>query len=262
MHYSQLLRVLLSAALTLHTTTMTASPILTPTSMYSKRATIELYHITTATAAASIHSSGVELQVKPTMGDDFNPRGAGFFYASDDKAGILDWCKKRQVDAKTVKEKCAELITFKFDKSALTSLHVHKFGPATLSETTVNAWMHTPDFEQWYEFTAFCTHGSQGDDEVQLAADLANGGNGLDLIIGPMVGTEFDNTHLGPPRPWDILQLSPSPRWDFSKLAYVNQDNSNITYDLPGTEIDNESLTLEGKIEIRKVRWLCSAAEP
>ncbi|KAJ3846295.1 hypothetical protein EV368DRAFT_70039 [Lentinula lateritia] len=256
MHYSQLLRILLSAALTLHTTTVTASPILTPTSIASelgKRATIELYHITTAAAAASIHSGGVELQVKPMMGDDFNPRGAGFFYASDDKAGILDWCKKCQVDAKTVKEKCAELITFKFDKSALTSLHVHKFGPATLSETTVNAWMHTPDFEQWYEFTAFCTHGSQGDDEVQPAADLANGGNGLDLIIGPMVGTET------------VRQYTFRTTQALGHLTVESVTKTgfcNITYDLPGTEIDNESLTLEGKIEIRKVRWLCSAAEP
>ncbi|KAJ3928654.1 MAG: hypothetical protein NXY57DRAFT_1020062 [Lentinula lateritia] len=197
MHYSQLLHVLLSAVLALHATTVTASPIRAPdvedgvgASALGKRATIELYHVTTAASAATIHSGGVKLQVKPTIGDDFNPKGKGGFYVSDNKAGILDWCKKRQVDANNVKTNCADLITFKFDESALTSLKVHKFGPATLSSATVNTWMDTPDFEQWTEFTTFCTHGSQGDEEVKLDADLENGGNGLDLIIGPMVGTE------------------------------------------------------------------------
>lgn len=82
MHYSQLLRVLLSAALALHATTVTASPIRAPdveggigASALGKRATIELYHVTTAASAASIHSGGVKLQVKPTIGDDFNPKG-------------------------------------------------------------------------------------------------------------------------------------------------------------------------------------------
>ncbi|KAJ3848178.1 hypothetical protein EV368DRAFT_68500 [Lentinula lateritia] len=187
MHYSQLLRVLLSAALALHATTVTASPIRDPdveggvgASALGKRATIELYHVTTAASAASIHSGGVKLQVKPTIGDDFNPKGKGGFYVSDNKAGILDWCKKRQINAADVKTNCADLITFKFDESALTSLKVHKFGPATLTSATVNSWMDTPDFEQWME----------GDEDVKLDADLENGGNGLDLVIGPMVGTE------------------------------------------------------------------------
>ncbi|KAJ4466792.1 hypothetical protein C8R41DRAFT_925970 [Lentinula lateritia] len=143
-------------------------------SALGKRATIELYHVTTAASAASIHSGGVKLQVKPTIGDDFNPKGKGGFY----------------INAHDVTTNCADLITFKFDESALTSLKVHKFGPATLSDATVGTWVETPDFAQWNEFTSFCTHGGKGDDQVKLDADLENGGNGLDLIIGPMVGAE------------------------------------------------------------------------
>ncbi|KAJ3890566.1 hypothetical protein GG344DRAFT_66190 [Lentinula edodes] len=48
----------------------------------------------------------------------------------------------------------------------------------------------TSDFEQWLEFTSLCTHGIQSDPDVKLAADLANEGDDLDLIVGPMVGTE------------------------------------------------------------------------
>ncbi|KAJ4478984.1 hypothetical protein J3R30DRAFT_3881162 [Lentinula aciculospora] len=193
MHYSQLLTVLLSAVATLH---VAASPIPEASNAtesgapgLERRAPIELYHVTTSAAATAIQHSGVKLQVKPTIGDDFNPKGAGGFYASDDKQGILNWCKSRQVDPANVKTNCAELITFKLDASAMTSLKVHKFtGPA--GKSGINAWMSTPDFEQWSEFTALCTHGEQNDEDVKLAADLANGGSTLDLVIGPMVNTE------------------------------------------------------------------------
>ncbi|KAJ4470260.1 hypothetical protein J3R30DRAFT_3712146 [Lentinula aciculospora] len=55
-----------------------------------RRASIELYHVTTSAAATAIQQGGVKLQVKPTIGDDFNPKGAGGYYASDNKQGILD----------------------------------------------------------------------------------------------------------------------------------------------------------------------------
>ncbi|KAJ3855691.1 hypothetical protein EV368DRAFT_62247 [Lentinula lateritia] len=199
MQYSQLLRVLLSAALALYATTVAASPIPAAepdvhktglaTSALGKRTIIELYHVTTAAFASSIKTGGPKLQVKPTIGDDFNPKGKGGFYVSDNKEGILEWCKARQVDPQNAKTNCADLVTFKFDESVLTSLKVHKFTGPT-SKADEHAWMDTSDFEQWLEFTSLCTHGSQSDPDVKLPADLENGGDDLDLIIGPMVGTE------------------------------------------------------------------------
>ncbi|KAJ3932670.1 MAG: hypothetical protein NXY57DRAFT_95022 [Lentinula lateritia] len=199
MQYSQLLHILLSAALALYATTVIASPIPAAepevhqtglgTSALGKRTIIELYHVTTAAFASSIKTSGPKLQVKPTIGDDFNPKGKGGFYVSDNKEGILEWCKARQVDPKNAKTNCADLVTFKFDESVLTSLKFHRFTSPT-SKADEDAWMNTSDFEQWLEFTTLCTHGIQSDPDVKLAADLENGGDDLDLIIGPMVGTE------------------------------------------------------------------------
>ncbi|KAJ3903048.1 hypothetical protein F5879DRAFT_1023802 [Lentinula edodes] len=205
MQYSQLLHILLSAALALHATTVTASPIpaaepevhKTGVETYAlgKRTIIELYHVTTAAFASSIKTNGPKLQVKPTIGDDFNPKdpikslGKGGFYVSDNKEGILEWCKARQVDPKNAKTNCADLVTFKFDESVLSSLKFHRFTGPT-SKADEDAWMNTSDFEQWLEFTTLCTHGIQSDPDVKLAADLENGGDDLDLIIGPMVGTE------------------------------------------------------------------------
>ncbi|KAJ4464325.1 hypothetical protein C8J55DRAFT_610039 [Lentinula edodes] len=199
MQYSQFLHVLLSVALALYATTVTASPIPAAepevhetglgTSALGKRTIIELYHVTTAAFASSIKTNGPELQVKPTIGDDFNPKGKGGFYVSDNKEGILKWCKARQVDPKNAKTNCADLVTFEFDESALTNLKYHRFTSPT-SKADEDAWMNTSDFEQWLEFTSLCTHGIQSDPGVKLAADLANGGDDLDLIIGPMVGTE------------------------------------------------------------------------
>ncbi|KAJ4480222.1 hypothetical protein J3R30DRAFT_3733263 [Lentinula aciculospora] len=199
MHYSQLLKALcVGAAFTLH---ITASPI--PASdahelefrapILGKRTTIELYHVTTAASATSIHTGGVKLQVKPTIGDDFNPKGTGGFYVSDNKEGILNWCKGRQVNAADAKTNCADLITFDFDESVLSSLKVHRFGPTgALSAQAVDTWQDEEgddsDFNQWLEFATYCTHG--GTEPTNLSADLKNGGAGLDLVIGPMVGTE------------------------------------------------------------------------
>lgn len=171
MQYSQLLHILLSAALALYATTVIASPIPAAepevhqtglgTSALGKRTIIELYHVTTAAFASSIKTSGPKLQVKPTIGDDFNPKGVsesfiivyhhqpdpikslgkGGFYVSDNKEGILEWCKARQVDPKNAKTNCADLVTFKFDESVLTSLKFHRFTSPT-SKADEDAWMN------------------------------------------------------------------------------------------------------------------------
>ncbi|KAJ4470261.1 hypothetical protein J3R30DRAFT_3738409 [Lentinula aciculospora] len=71
----------------------------------------------------------------------------------------------------------------------MSSPKVHKFtGPS--GQAGLIAWMKTPDFDQCHEFTSVCTHDEQDDEEVKLAADLADGGSTLDLVIGPMAGTE------------------------------------------------------------------------
>ncbi|KAJ3999853.1 hypothetical protein F5050DRAFT_1735181 [Lentinula boryana] len=193
MHYSQLLKAFFGAGLAL--SHVTASPI--PTSdlentVLGKRATIQLFHVTSTASATSIQHSGVKLQVKTSAaghltGDDFNPMNTGGFYVTDNKEAIIEWCKGRNSGGDRAKTNCAELITFNFDESALSDLKYHKFtGPATGSKTDLTAWMDTSDFEQWNEFVTLCTHGEQADEEVPLEADLADGGKALDLVIGPM----------------------------------------------------------------------------
>ncbi|KAH7878796.1 uncharacterized protein C8R40DRAFT_1166781 [Lentinula edodes] len=195
MHYSQLIKVFICVVSVLH---VSASPFPVSDKLdtasspeLGKRAKIQLFHITTAAAAKSIKEGGAKLQVKPTIGDDFNPKGTGGFYVTDNKKAIVDWCKGRNAGGDRAKTNCAELITFEFDDSALSSLKVHKFvGPAGSATTDLSTWMGTTDFEQWHEFTSLCTHGEQNDEDVKLPADLANSGKDLDLVIGPMVSTE------------------------------------------------------------------------
>ncbi|KAJ3785570.1 hypothetical protein GGU10DRAFT_434468 [Lentinula aff. detonsa] len=204
MHYSQLLKALFGAGLAL--SHVTASPIPTPdleNTVLGKRATIQLFHVTSTASATSIQHGGVKLQVKTSAaghltGDDFNPMNTGGFYVTDNKEAIIEWCKGRNIGSDRAKTNCAELITFNFDDSVLSDLKYHKFtGPATGSKTDLTAWMNatlnvfpishkTPDFEQWNEFVTLCTHGGEPDEEVPLAADLADGGKALDLVIGPM----------------------------------------------------------------------------
>ncbi|KAJ4466796.1 hypothetical protein C8R41DRAFT_67857 [Lentinula lateritia] len=196
MHYSQLIEVFICVVSVLH---VSASPVSVSDKLdtgsspeLERRAKIQLFHITNAAAANSIKEGGAKLQVKPTIGDDFNPKGTGGFYVTDNKNEIIEWCKGRNAGGNRAKTNCAELITFEFDDSALSSLKVHKFTlPASSEKKDMEPWMSTPDFEQWHEFTSLCTHGEQTDEDVKLAADLANSGKDLDLVIGPMVSTEW-----------------------------------------------------------------------
>ncbi|KAJ3903632.1 hypothetical protein F5879DRAFT_922907 [Lentinula edodes] len=193
MHYSQLIKVFICVVSVLH---VSASPFPVSDKLdtasspeLGKRAKIQLFHITTAAAAKNIKEGGAKLQVKPTIGDDFNPKGTGGFYVTDNKKAIVDWCKGRNAGGDRAKTNCAELITFEFDDSALSSLKVHKFvGPAG-SQIHLSTWMG---------FTSLCTHGEQNDEDVKLPADLANSGKDLDLVIGPMVSTEVN------PYSWDV----------------------------------------------------------
>ncbi|KAJ3999852.1 hypothetical protein F5050DRAFT_1709425 [Lentinula boryana] len=197
MHFSQLVRVLLGAAFILHATIASPIPASGPGSaVLEKRTSIKLYHVTSAASAASIKSGGVKLQVKTTeagheTGDDFNPKGTGGFYATDNsEEDIIDWCKRRN-GAVRAKTNCADLVTFTFDESALHSLKYHKFvGPASASEDDQLKWIDTPDYEQYdeaFQFVNLCTHGTRSNDDVKLEADLADGGKSLDLVIGPLL---------------------------------------------------------------------------
>jgi len=150
-----------------------------------KRTTIKLYHIASAESAKSIKDHGVKLQTKTPgeIGDDFNPVGTGGFYASDNRADIIEWCKGRQ--GANAKKNCADVVSFDFDHDA--SLKVHTFSsPASLSTADIDKWMDTPDFKNWHEFMQLCVHGQLNDEDHKLPADLADGGKTLDLIIGPM----------------------------------------------------------------------------
>ncbi|KAJ3806484.1 hypothetical protein EV368DRAFT_86914 [Lentinula lateritia] len=196
MHYSQLIEVFICVVSVLH---VSASPVPVSDKLdtgsspeLGKRAKIQLFHITNAAAVNSIKEGGAKLQVKPTIGDDFNPIGTGGFYVTDNKEEIIEWCKGRNAGGDRAKTNCAELITFEFDDSALSSLKVHKFAvPASSARKDIATWMGTPDFEQWHEYTSLCTHGEQNDEDFKLAADLANSGQDLDLVIGPMVSSEW-----------------------------------------------------------------------
>ncbi|KAJ3858283.1 hypothetical protein EV359DRAFT_69132 [Lentinula novae-zelandiae] len=180
MHYLQLIEVFICVVSVLH---VSASPVPVSDKLdtgsspeLGRRAKIQLFHITNAAAANSIKEGGAKLQVKPTIGDDFNPKGTGGFYVTDNKKEIIEWCKGRNAGGNRAKTNCAELITFEFDDSALSSLKVHKFALPASSERK--------DMEPWMSFTSLCTHSEQTDEDVKLAADLANSGKDLDLVIG------------------------------------------------------------------------------
>lgn len=79
MHYSQLIEVFICVVSVLH---VSASPVPVSDKLdtgsspeLGRRAKIQLFHITNAGAANSIKEGGAKLQVKPTIGDDFNPKG-------------------------------------------------------------------------------------------------------------------------------------------------------------------------------------------
>jgi len=163
-----------------------ASPIASPQVLeLGKRTSIKLYHIASAASAKNIKDHGVKLQVKAAgqTGDDFNPVGTGGFYASDNRADIIEWCKGRS--GASAKTNCADVVSFDFDHD--TSLKVHTFSsPASSSKADATKWMDTPDFTHWHEFMQLCVHGKLDDEDHKLPADLADGGKTLDLIIGPM----------------------------------------------------------------------------
>ncbi|KAJ3756369.1 hypothetical protein EV360DRAFT_72038 [Lentinula raphanica] len=186
MHYSQLLKVLLSTAFTLHVA-VTGSPIPSSepvSSVLGKRNTINLYHVTSATSAASIQHDGVSFnKVKQSagnrgVGEDFNPKGTDGFYVSDNREGIIEWCKKRNLSG--AKVNCAKLVTFTFDESAAkANLKQHPFHVPTAS--SLMEWMDTDEYTHYDEFVRLCLY---GDKSETLNPELADGGKTLDLITG------------------------------------------------------------------------------
>ncbi|KAJ3771672.1 hypothetical protein FB446DRAFT_90763 [Lentinula raphanica] len=186
MHYSQLLKVLLSTAFTLHVA-VTGSPIssseLVP-SVLGKRNIINLYHVTSATSAESIQHDGISFnKVKQSagnrdVGEDFNPKGTDGFYVCDNKEEIIEWCKERNISG--AKQNCAKVVTFTFDAAAAEhGLKQHNFHVPSAS--SLEQWMDTNDYKEFDEFVNLCLYGDKSKD---LEPDLADGGKTLDLVTG------------------------------------------------------------------------------